>query len=264
MANWNHDSRKAFRLALQRVYPSYEALALFVSESIDENLANIAGDKRLDLAVHALLQWALTKPGKLDELFEAFCAENPNSSDIPGIRNAIASLSDKPHSVAFIDRVREALVQQKLVHDLSQNSEFFDFSFIAYKETLSSLDFVALVAADCLNERQIVDLRNRFFEAVQTVSYDFGLRPLARNPNGLLIFVFEQECPHALPSFIQKQSRAESFNKSAVVVSWAIDTQNQTAYTHNNPVTIMPPIWILKQTVFPGLDFLNQCFSEDG
>ena len=212
---------------MQKAYPSYEELDLFVSEAVDENLADITGDRRLSIAVGSLLQWAQKKPGKLDKLFESFCEDHPNHPDIPliGHRTVASdskSVGERPFS-SFIADFRDQLIQRKQIHDLSRNSEFSEFYFIGYQAVPSAIDFIGLVEADGLSERQIVDLRDQFFEAVQTVSYRFGLRPLARNPNGLLAFIFEQGCSSAIASFIQKQSRADSFGKSAVIVSWAID-----------------------------------------
>jgi hypothetical protein len=165
--------------------------------------------------------------------------------------------------MSFVATVRDRLVSEKSVHNLSRNSEFADFYYIGYKATPFVIDFVTLIGADGLTERQIVDLRDKFFSAVQAVSYEFGLRPGPRNPNGLLVFIFEGGCPNTLIRFIQKQSRANnSFRKSAVTVSWAIDVQKKTVFTHDNPVSFIPPIVILKQTVFPGVGFLNEVLEQ--
>ncbi|MGC1306651.1 MAG: effector-associated domain EAD1-containing protein [Phormidesmis sp.] len=69
--DWTHQKRIIFKSALQRVYPDYEELELFVDDGIDENLANIADVKRLPLVIGDLVRWAKTN-NKLNELFEAF------------------------------------------------------------------------------------------------------------------------------------------------------------------------------------------------
>lgn len=164
--------------------------------------------------------------------------------------------------MCFVAELKQRLLTKTSIYDLSRNQEFSSFYFIGCKETPVSIDFVTFVEADELTERQLVDLRDRFFAAMQAVSYDFGLRPLARNPNGLLAFVFQSGCSDAIASFIQKQAKASSFQKSAVMVSWAIDVPAQKIHTHRNPVSVFPPIYIVAQTVFPGLRFLTDALAE--
>ena len=137
--------------------------------------------------------------------------------------------------MSFVSTVRDRLISEKSVHDLSRNSEFADFYCIGYRATPLVIDFVTLVNTDGLTERQIVDLRDQFFSAVQAVSYEFGLRPGPRNPNGLLLFIFEEGCTDTLAHFIQKQSRANSFGKSAVIVSWVVDAPRKKIFTHPYP-----------------------------
>lgn len=164
--------------------------------------------------------------------------------------------------MSFIAYLKRLLVGQKAVYNLSRNHEFNSFYFIGFKKSAAAIDFITCVKADHLTERQIVMLRDQFFSAVQAVSYGFGLKPLARNPNGLLTFVFQHGCSDDIASFIQKQTRAASFQKSAVTVAWAIDVPRKKIFTHNNPVSILPPILIAKQFVFPGLSFLNDTLVQ--
>ena len=91
---WDRHKRRVFRLALQRVYPSYEELDLFIDEAIDENLADITGDKRLPIAINYLLRWAQGKTGKLDELFESFCDDHSEDEVIPLIKTAKSIVSE--------------------------------------------------------------------------------------------------------------------------------------------------------------------------
>lgn len=76
--DWNDSNkRKAFRLALQRVYSSEADLQLFVDEELNENLAVVATNNNLQATAHGLVSWAKAK-GKIDQVFEAFRRENPN------------------------------------------------------------------------------------------------------------------------------------------------------------------------------------------
>ncbi|MEM6503408.1 MAG: AAA-like domain-containing protein [Cyanobacteria bacterium P01_C01_bin.89] len=73
---WTSDRKKQFRQALQDVYRSYGALSLFVAEEVGENLEAIAGAGNLTGAAFELIDWAESK-GRLEELYAAFCSENP-------------------------------------------------------------------------------------------------------------------------------------------------------------------------------------------
>lgn len=162
--------------------------------------------------------------------------------------------------MSFICELQKKLIEDKQVYDLSRNQEFSEFNFVGFKETAKTIDFVALIRADKLTEKQIVDLRDSFFNITQTVSYDFGLKPLWRNPNGLLCFIFEDNIANTLINFIKKQSKISNFKRSAVIVSWAIDIKDKQIYTHNNLVSFFPPVYIKKRGglgVFPGLDYLK-------
>ena len=167
--------------------------------------------------------------------------------------------TDKTPSTSFIAVVTEQLMQEEQLRNLSVDSEFY---FLGYRETPTAIDFVAFVEADELTERQVVDLRDQFFRAVQTISYDSDVRPLARNPNGLLAFIFENASSEAMAKFISKQARSDSFGKSAIVVCWAIDVSQKKIYTHQNPVSLMPPVYILEQKVFPGFNFLQDTLEQ--
>jgi hypothetical protein len=161
----------------------------------------------------------------------------------------------------FIYELGTRLKNDKKIHELSKDEEFAEFDFIGYKESSLTLDFVAFKKADGLNERQIVQLCDKFFEITQTVSYDFRLKPLARMPNSLLGLIFEDECPSDLIDFIKKQTKISHWGKSAVLVTWVIHLKQKQIYTHNNPVSLLPPVVILEGSVFPGLDYLKSFLS---
>jgi hypothetical protein len=78
--DWNDNSkRKTLRLALQRVYINKAALALFVDEELNENLEVIAPSSNLQDTAAGLVVWARAN-GRLNEVYKAFCCENPNDS----------------------------------------------------------------------------------------------------------------------------------------------------------------------------------------
>ncbi len=166
-------------------------------------------------------------------------------------------LHRKYKQISFISELRTCLVNDKQVYELFRNEEFAEFHFIGLKETPLTVDLVALIKADGLTEKQIVELRDRVFNITQIISYDFGIKPNSRMPNGLLCFVFENECPSYLIDFIKKQTKISHSKRSAVLVTWVIDVKHKQIYTHNNPVSLLPPVVIMEGSVFPGLDYLN-------
>ena len=157
----------------------------------------------------------------------------------------------------FFSELRKLLVDEKQVYDLSRNDIFADFHFIGFKETTLQIDLVAFVKADGLTESDIVNLRDHFFNMTQMIVYDFGIKPGPRMPNGLLGFVFENECPSFLIDFIKKQTKITHSGRSAVIFSWVIDVKHKQIYTHNNPVSFFPPVMIMEDWVFPGLQYLK-------
>ncbi len=161
----------------------------------------------------------------------------------------------------FISQLGKLLLDEKQVYDLSRNEEFAEFNFIGFKETRLTIDLVAFVKADSLTEKEVVNLRDRFFNITQIVSYDFGIKPRGRMPNGLLGFVFEQECPSFFIDFIKKQTKISHTGRSAVIVPWVINLQHQQIHTHNNPVSLLPPVVITADWVFPGLKYLKAFVS---
>lgn len=165
--------------------------------------------------------------------------------------------------VPFITHLRDRLVAEKGLHDLSRNPELAGFPLIGFHASAVSMDFVALVAADRLTESRIVALRDEFFDAVRHVSRELGPKPRGRNPNGLLCFVFEEGCPEPMARFIRKQTRiSHAASTGAVVVSWAIDLDRRRIHPHENPVSILPPVIVASRTVFPGLGWLESTLRE--
>lgn len=202
-----------------------ELLKLFSSVSFAKGIDD-------ENALH-LLEWGITshKPGRIP------------AEDINQIR--------------FIYELQTRLNNDKQIYDLSRNEEFGEFNFIGLKETPVAVELVGFTKADRLTERQIVNLRDKFFNITQIVSYDFGFKPAARMPNSLLGFVFEEECPNYLIEFIKKQTKISHWERSAVLVSWIIDVKRKQIHTHNNPVSLFPPVVIMEGLVFPGVEYLK-------
>lgn len=99
--DWNDNTkRKDFRLMLQRVYPDYDALDMFVDEELNENLADIASDGNLKNAARALIT-KMRSLNRLDEVFSAFERENPNDPGIAGLQ--IPSLIAAPSEIEDSD-----------------------------------------------------------------------------------------------------------------------------------------------------------------
>lgn len=87
--NWEDNTkRKAFRKALQRVYPSERDLQTFVDEELNENLAVIAANNNLQATAHGLVSWAMAK-GEIDRVFEAFCRENSKDTVIAELQSQL-------------------------------------------------------------------------------------------------------------------------------------------------------------------------------
>lgn len=166
-------------------------------------------------------------------------------------------------SVPFVEYLRDRLVRDKDLHDLSRNAELADFPLIGFHTSTLSMNFVALRVADRLTETQIVSLRNKFFDVVQHLSRDLALKPRGRNPNGLLLFVFTEGCSDAMAGFVRKQTKiSHSAASGAVTVSWAVDLRHRHIHTHENPVSIFPPVVILPQAVFPGSGWMESVLAS--
>lgn len=155
------------------------------------------------------------------------------------------------------------IVREKEAHDLSRNAEFESFQFLGYRTSATAVELVALCDADGMTESDVVRRRDEFFEVVMRLPREYGLRPNLRNPNGLLGFVFAEGCTEQTARFIAKQTRiSHSAGSGGVSVAWAIDARSRRIHTHENPVSIFPPVIIDKRTVYPGLDYLESLLRE--
>ena len=104
--DWNDNvKRRAFREVLQKVYPNPSDLEMFVDEWLNENLAVIAKSDNLQVTAYTLLKWGRAK-SRIDDIFEAFCADNPNHAVIPEFRQdslfpKSANISDEEWTELF-------------------------------------------------------------------------------------------------------------------------------------------------------------------
>jgi hypothetical protein len=163
-----------------------------------------------------------------------------------------------PHASGVSQQLGTAIVRDKEAHDLSRNPEFANFQFIGYRASAAAVELVALCDADGLLEGDIVRLRDEFFDLVRRLPHDFGLKPRGRNPNGLLGFVFADGCPEPMARFIARQTRiSHAAGTGGVSVAWALDVPAGRIHTHDNPVSIFPPVIVAARTVYPGLEYLQ-------
>lgn len=164
--------------------------------------------------------------------------------------------------MSFIEHLRERLVAEKGLHDLSRNAGLARFPLIGYRASAAALDFVAFHAADRLTEREVVALRDAFFDAVRRLADEYGLRTPGVMPNGLLAFVFEAGCAEPMARFVRRQTRvSHGASTGAVTVSWAIDVAHRRIHTHANPVSVLPPVIVVPQTVYPGPAWLESALA---
>lgn len=160
-------------------------------------------------------------------------------------------------------RLGEYIVQEKEAHDLSRNPEFASFQFLGYRTSAVAVELVALCDADGMSEGDMVRRRDEFFDLVRRLPHDYGLKPRGRNPNGLLGFVFADGCPEPVARFIARQTRiSHAAGTGGVSVAWAIDVRNRHIHTHDNPVSIFPPVIVAARTVYPGLEFLDSLLDR--
>lgn len=133
MVDWKDNTkRKAFREALQEVYPSVDALAIFVDEELNENLVSIAGGENLKTIASNLVRWANaegrmqaegSRPGLY--LYDAFKDGHP--------RHSVIERLERSSFVAQTYKVTEGdwdfLFEQFLPDDLADLQRAFRRSF---------------------------------------------------------------------------------------------------------------------------------------
>lgn len=132
------------------------------------------------------------------------------------------------------------------------------FDLLGVVDNTLSISLIAMVRADGLSVRRIAELCDGFLEKTRSLPSELRLKPRGRNPNGLLGFDFEDGCPPQMIKFIRKQTRiSHSALRGGVVVSWVFDLKSRRIYTHSNPVSLVPPVVITAEKVFPGLGYLS-------
>jgi hypothetical protein len=73
---WDSATKKQFRQALIEVYRNYRLLEIFVMDELGERLTEITHEQSLKVVAFDVIEWAESQR-RLDELFAAFCRENP-------------------------------------------------------------------------------------------------------------------------------------------------------------------------------------------
>lgn len=168
----------------------------------------------------------------------------------------------RPATTDLMSFLRSHLIDDKGLHDLTENEEFLSFGLIGYRNTALAFEFVAMVQADEFNERRIVNLRKQYFEIVKTLPGEFGLKLRGRNPNGLLGFVYASPPSEQQIAFIKDQSQAWHLGDGGIVVSWTIDMAQRRIHTHNQIVSVFPPLFVAARFVFPGIDYLQSLIER--
>lgn len=160
-------------------------------------------------------------------------------------------------------RLGEYLVREKEAHEFSRNPEIASFQFLGVHTSAAAVELVALCDADAMTEGDVVRIREEFFELVRRLPYALDLKLRGRNPNGLLGFVFSDGCSEPMARFIARQTRISHAEETGgVSVAWAIDVCNRRIHTHDNPVSILPPVVVSARTVYPGLEFLESLLGR--
>jgi vWA-MoxR associated protein C-terminal domain/Effector-associated domain 1 len=125
LIDWNDNKkRKAFREALEKVYPSVSSLRQFTIEELDKSLTVVAGegkDSAFDLIERARSQ------GQLDEVYGAFKQDNPHHDSIKIIERQ--SFVSKSSSLAPNDW--QELFENFLPDDLADLQRAFKQGFRA-------------------------------------------------------------------------------------------------------------------------------------
>lgn len=168
------------------------------------------------------------------------------------------------HRSDVIAMLAQRLRQEKGAYGVSGWSEYTAFDYIGFRETKLSIELVAFVRADRLDDRALFARCDTFFRISQSLPHQYRLRPGMRNPNGLLGFVFEEHSPDPPKvALLSKQSRiSHASTTGAVVVPWVIDVPARRIFTHKNPVSFVPPVILFADLVYPGLRYLRALLME--
>lgn len=125
MIDWqDKKKRKAFQEALQKVYPDYTDLAMFVDYELGESLATIAPDEGLSRVTYKLLNWFESRQ-RLDEVYQAFKGENPKHPVIETLERR-SFVSQASH---LTQRDWDTLFGQFLSDDLADLQRAFQQGF---------------------------------------------------------------------------------------------------------------------------------------
>jgi len=159
------------------------------------------------------------------------------------------------------DRVITELVRHfSILGDLTE-VEQDDFRYVGYRRNMAAIELMGVVIGNRELTEAMVRVRcEQFFKWVRTAPQHFDLRR-ALNPNGVLLFVFVEDSPTTLMQFITRQSIIKHDTVGGVIVPWVVDLKRCAVYSHNNPVSLFPPVVIFPQFAFPKLVELQNFVS---
>jgi hypothetical protein len=162
MVDWDdNQKRKAFREALQEVYPTPANLAMFVDDELNENLAIVADGANLRETSYNLVKWAKAN-NRLDEVYAAFKKDRPNHSVIERLerQDFVPRHSSQTSKLAQSDW--DSLFEQFLLDDLADLLRAFKKGF---KEALGiEFRWVQLRQSPLIDLTQIRELLE-FYDA---------------------------------------------------------------------------------------------------
>ncbi|MCB0844813.1 MAG: hypothetical protein KDE26_16275 [Bacteroidetes bacterium] len=136
------------------------------------------------------------------------------------------------------------------------------FDYLGINEAGSFINFFTIVKADGKNESEILHFINEFFEKLQNFKKDLALNRIL-NPNGVICFVFEAGSSYWFKKKIIEASKiSHGIKTNRIVMPWVIDVVKRKVYPHENPVSVLPPVWIFHNPwwglgISPGEDQLN-------
>lgn len=193
--------------------------------------------------------------------------EHPDDEPAPGgvdLPPFVQDTSSKRPVYGYIDRLIRELQHDPQCKPIK--SKLFNADFIGVRETLLTVDAIALIKADTLTEAEITALHYSYFDLLAAWRpSSFLKRGLKKN--GLLCFVFEDGCTAEDILFILRQKRdSNPVIDAALVMSWVLDFDSMQLYTHDLLVASFPPVITFPGLVYPGKrfleNFIRECASE--
>lgn len=148
------------------------------------------------------------------------------------------------------------------MEDITADYPELEFDYIGIREGKATINLIALVTADDLNEKEILSKIRGFYDYINSFRKDLLFNKIYK-PNGVICFIFEdKKCAYRLRKFIPKQSLIDhTQRKGRVVVPWLINVKEKEIIPHKRMVSKVPPTCILHNPplgVYPGLDAIDK------